>query len=293
MNGFRSLPLLRSKTSVCDGSHKTRVRRAALDFQRSSAPRVGKLFRVFLNTLRHVTRSSCSLPGIASAAFCVAACAEQPRLYSSGELSERTVVFQDNFERDTLGPNWFVTSPMGDEKNLERVGSVRIESGRLVLQGRRNFPVWLRTPHFDEFEIEFDAWPQSSEGDVKFEIAGDGESYARTARYRASGYVLIFGGWNGTMHVLARQDEHGDERMTRSVSGVDQGRRYHFKIRRQGGTIQWYVDGRPLLTMVDKSPLNGHKHRYFAFNNWNAEVHFDNLVISRPTSHHDSTQIPQ
>ena len=44
--------------------------------------------------------------------------------------------------------------------------------------------------------------------------------------------------------------------------------------------IDWQVDGKPFLSMNDPSPLDGPDHAYLGFNNWEVELHFDNLKIT-------------
>jgi hypothetical protein len=43
--------------------------------------------------------------------------------------------------------------------------------------------------------------------------------------------------------------------------------------------VSFYIDDRLALAMEDPAPLTGPGHRFFAFNDWEAELHFDNLVI--------------
>ena len=62
---------------------------------------------------------------------------------------------------------------------------------------------------------------------------------------------------------------------------VQPGRRYHFTVKRTAdGTIDWRIDGQPFLAWTDPQPLAGRGHEYFAFNDWEAEVLFDNLSIT-------------
>lgn len=210
---------------------------------------------------------------IASLALFHLSCAERPRYYRSG-VQERQI-FRDDFEGDTLSQRW----QPSHGPQLAKGAGIEMKNGRLVLKGRRNHPLWLRAPHPDNFRLEFEVWPQSHEMDVKFEVAGDGHSRATASQYRGSGYVLIFGGWNGTKHMIARRDEHGEQVVTREASGLDPQRRYHFKVIRRGAKLSWWVDGQHLLTYFDEEPLTGSQHRFFAFNNWNAEVHFDHLRL--------------
>jgi hypothetical protein len=64
---------------------------------------------------------------------------------------------------------------------------------------------------------------------------------------------------------------------------VELGRSYHFAITRHGGLIDWKLDGAPFLAWTDPSPLAGSGHEFFAINDWEADVYFDNLRI-RPTN---------
>jgi hypothetical protein len=53
---------------------------------------------------------------------------------------------------------------------------------------------------------------------------------------------------------------------------------HHFTILRTDGPLRWFVDGKPVLTFQDEDPIHG---RYFGFNDWAADVAFDNLQIYR------------
>jgi hypothetical protein len=196
------------------------------------------------------------------------ACEEVPRTYSTATDGAR-VLFQDDFDRGVLGNDWLTTGM-----------SATIERGALRLANLQNHPVWLRTPLPDDVRIEFDAWAETEEGDIKVELAGDGRSYAKTASYTATGYVVIFGGWDNSLHVLARRDEHGDDRVAVPAEPkVEADRRYRISITRRGGELRFEVDGQLIAEMVDDAPLTGSGQQHFAFNNWESATRFDNLVI--------------
>ena len=199
----------------------------------------------------------CALPG----------CQELPRVYSTASVGGE-LRFHDDFNRDALGPNWNVTGP-----------DARIEDGHVVVQGLKNHPLWLVPPIPDDVRIEFDAWADGEEGDVKVEIGGDGTSVATSANYVATGYVVIFGGWNNRLNAIARKDEHARDRVTENEPRVEPGRRYHFAITRTRGELTWELDGRELLRMEDPDPLVGPGHDHFAFGGWESRVHFDDLKI--------------
>jgi len=197
----------------------------------------------------------------------VVACDEQPRTYSTSTNSTR-VLFTDDFDRGVLGDDWRTTG----------VGSDLVQ-GSLRLEGLHNHPLWLRRELPDDVRIEFDAWAEAEEGDIKVELAGDGESYAQSASYTATGYVFVFGGWNNTLNVIARRNEHGEDRVAVSEPKVVPDQRYHVRITRRGAELRWEIDGQTVAEFVDPAPLRGAGQNHFAFNNWEAPTRFDNLVI--------------
>ena len=169
----------------------------------------------------------------------------------------------------TLGDAWNATG-----------GSWRLENGELVIDHAYNHPLWLRKPIPRDAVIELDCWSNDDVGDLKVEAWGDGSSFAKTTSYTATSYVFIFGGWHNQISAIARMNEHGNDRRPRSDVRVVKGQKYHWRIARKGGHIDWQIDGKPFLTFEDASPLGGKEHSYFGFNDWEAELHFDNLKIT-------------
>ncbi len=179
----------------------------------------------------------------------------------------------DDFERAEPGERWLLTGP----------DAVRIEAGALTVKGVHNRPAWFRQPIPQDAVIEFDAWTDDAEGDLKVEAWGDGRSsYSGdlTRQYTATGYVFILGGWKNTASVIARQWEHAPNQPTRTDFRVQPGRKYRWRISRQGGRIDWQIDGQPFLSATDPAPFAGPEHSYFGFSGWETRVHFDNLVIT-------------
>lgn len=172
-------------------------------------------------------------------------------------LTGGVLVFEDDFEREALGDRW-----------LNRSGRWRIQEGRLTVRGDRNEGVWLDFPLPDRVRIEFDARALSDEGDLKCEV------FASEPRHQA-GYVVILGGWHNTVSVIARLDEHGEDRLE-SAARAEKGRAHHWALVRVSDTLRWFVDGALVLEYHDEDPLQG---RTFGFNDWNAPVEFDNLKI--------------
>jgi hypothetical protein len=187
--------------------------------------------------------------------------------------------FDDNFDRDALGPDWMQTG-----------NGWRIDAGRLCAKGARNHGAWLKRTLPTNVRIEFDAISGSPDGDIKAEIFGDGASAARGISYNdATSYLTIFGGWKNSFHVLARLNEHASDRPEiRIAPGTDDerarpvnmGQVYHFKIERADGkTLVWWVDGVQMFKFVDPQPLTGPGHDHLGFNNWEVPVCFDNLKV--------------
>jgi hypothetical protein len=179
--------------------------------------------------------------------------------------------FFDDFERDTLGDAY---------RNTATASVWKIQDGELRVAGARNRPLWLARRLPDDVRVEFDVRSDSPAGDIKVEIFGDGVSKATTESYTATSYVVIFGGWNNSMNVLARMDEHGADRVVGPKKSVEQGKTYHFVIERRGSLLTVDVDGEELLRLDDPDPLRGRGHDHFAFNAWDAKLVFDDLRIT-------------
>ncbi|MEM6961326.1 MAG: family 16 glycoside hydrolase [Myxococcota bacterium] len=177
--------------------------------------------------------------------------------------------FEDSFDRMQLGSLWKNTGGPWDIRN-----------GELHVQGAHNRPLWLRRKLPREVRVEFDARSESSEGDIKVEVFGDGVSKAELNSYVATSYVVIFGGWGNSKNVLARLDEHGSDRVVGSTKRVVPGQTYAVRIERRASKVQVTVDGQVLLEMDDPDPLVGRGHDHFGFNNWESELFFDNLRIT-------------
>lgn len=200
------------------------------------------------------------------------------RLLDAGTLLREP--WGDDFNREELGPDWYATSDVW-----------RIEDGRLCGRGAKNHPVWLQRRLPKNARIEFDATSSSPDGDIKAEAWGDGMSAATANSYDdATSYLLVFGGWRNKLHVLARLNEHGTNRLeVRLIPGsedprsqpVVEGRSYHIEIERDDGrTVHFSVDDTEIHAFEDPAPLAGPGHEHFAFNDWEVPVCFDDLLIT-------------
>jgi hypothetical protein len=169
--------------------------------------------------------------------------------------------------------------PTGSRFEDTSDGAYTVAGGELRAKGAHNHPLWLKTRLPGDARIDFKARPMSPAVDIKVEVYGDGRSYAKKASYTATSYVLILGGWNNSRSIIARMDEHGRDRRIREEPRGETGRTYAFTVVRRGGLLSWYLDGERFLELEDSDPLRGEGHDHFAFNNWESEVRFDDLVI--------------
>jgi len=186
-----------------------------------------------------------------------------------------------NADNGSLGPDWYQA----------QTNAWHIENGKLCGQGAHNHGVWLKRVLPINATIEFEAMTESTDGDLKAEVWGDGQSSATSISYtNATSYLAILGGWKNTFHVLARLNEHGADRKQIKVEPdtddprekpASAGQIYRFKIERKDGkTVHWYVNDLEYLSYADPAPLAGIGHDHFGFNDWEVKVCFDNVKVT-------------
>ena len=202
-----------------------------------------------------------------------------PVLVGPGALPVLSEPFRDEFERSALGDDYHATS-----------NAFRLEGGRLCVKSARNHPLWLRHRLPLNARIQVEAEAKSADGDIKLEVWGDGQSAATSASYtNATSYLAILGGWKNRYHVLARLDEHGADRRELVIEpGSDDarqqpvlvGHRYRLKLERvDGRNVRFWADDVEIASLNDARPLAGPQHEHFAFNDWEAPVCFDHLLV--------------
>jgi len=149
----------------------------------------------------------------------------------------------------------------------------RVEGGRLWGAGGHNAALWLRDLTLPaEVRVELSARAETDTGDLKCELFGDGQTHQ-------SGMILINGGWHNKLRVIARRDEHGEDRKEDHRCGprcAPKGVEQRWVIERRDGVISWYIDGALSLRWAERAPLLG---RRLAFNHWDAEVSYDDLIV--------------
>lgn len=178
-----------------------------------------------------------------------------------------TAPFSDDFNRAELGDRWV------------KAGNWRIEDGRLWSRGEHNEALWLKYDLPRDVQIEFEALSAVPAVDLKCELFGDGRDHQ-------SGYIIINGGWNNSVSIIAKLAEHELDEVPpgtvpyKRVSGLQPNKVYRWKIVRRGNVITQFLDGEKYLERKDDDALYSPNHNKFAFNNWSALVWFDNLKIA-------------
>jgi hypothetical protein len=182
------------------------------------------------------------------------------------------LIFTDDFETDSLHKYHQNQADQGHQ-----AGHWEIKEGRLRGEKIHNAALWITPLTLPQnVRVEFDARAESKEGDVKCEIFGDG-------LHHQSGYILIAGGWKNSMNIIARQDEHGEDRKedrrcqrSKKFPCTRLNQDQHWVIERRENVISWWMDNHLVLRYIDLNPIH---QSGMAFNNWSAPVSFDNLKV--------------
>lgn len=205
-----------------------------------------------------------SLPCALVAALLALGCSRTPPdTRPESHLAGGELVFSDDFERAELGDGWTTKGK-----------TWRLVEGVVADDGARNVGLWLTRELPMSVRVEFDAMsltPASGafRGDMKCEAFG-------TAREHQSGYVFVFGGWENRISIIARLDEHGDDRQEKRGLKVEADRWYHWTIVRKDGKIHWFIDRELFMSYTDPAPLMGTS---FGFNNWVSKIRYDKLRV--------------
>jgi len=201
-------------------------------------------------------RVSGVVPAMLGVIVAVAGLSGCPKPVPAGEA------FHDDFARAELGPRYKKTG-----------GSWRIVDGKLSTLGDHNLALWLDVPLSRNVRVEFTTISRSPAVDTKIEIFGDGVRHE-------SGYSVIIGGWNNTITTIARLGEHqpGRKEIRRRW---EKDRAYRWTVQRTDGkTVELFIDGEKILAYEDPEPLFGAHNNALAFNSWESDVTYDDVVVT-------------
>jgi len=132
-------------------------------------------------------------PRIAIPLLALIAVVQLPFLHAlfRGDRPVKTALpYENRFDRASLGEEWWSNG-----------GDWRIVDGQLYSPGVGNNPLWLMARLPADVRAEFDVRSEGADGDVKWEMFGDGRNHS-------TGYVFIFGGWHNRECRIAKLDEH-------------------------------------------------------------------------------------
>lgn len=129
--------------------------------------------------------------------------------------------------------------------------------------------LWNKFEHGDNVSIDFFVGPKMDrDRGQKYEYAGDfGLALACDGRDISSGYSFLFGGWNNRGSQIVRGDKIVQENKWIRVlrTGAIHRQWFHMKVRKQGGSLSFWVNGQIAATYEDPEPLRG---RHFAIWTW-------------------------
>lgn len=177
------------------------------------------------------------------------------------DVATKSVPFSDDFERNELGTDWFVSG-----------GQWTIDKGQVFTTGANNAPLFLKVALPKDVVVEVDVTSETPIVDSKIELMTNGRAHA-------SGYVFILGGWSNAISCIARLDEHGADRKEKKPTGIPGAGTHRWRVEKKGGHLDWYVDGRLYMSFDDPEPLDGPGQDRLAFSNWQNRVRYDNLKI--------------
>lgn len=100
------------------------------------------------------------------------------------------VPYEDKFDRASIGETWWSNG-----------GHWRIVDGQLYSPGVGNNPLWLKARLPADVRIEFDTRSEGPDGDVKWELDGDGRTHS-------TGYIFLFGAWHNRESRICKLEEH-------------------------------------------------------------------------------------
>jgi len=175
------------------------------------------------------------------------------------------LVFEETFSGTGFSKSW----------NIIQGGDWSIVDGWAHSKKARNKGLWLAGFQLpDRVRIEFDirSEPRGKkrfEGDTKCEVFATEPAHEK-------GYILVNGGWNNQLDIIARLDEHGKDRKERAARPVEASKTYRWAVVRTDDTLYWFRDGALFMFYQDAQPVKG---KYFGFNNWEAHLYVDNLKV--------------
>ncbi|MEE9376879.1 MAG: DUF1961 family protein [Candidatus Lokiarchaeia archaeon] len=221
-------------------------------------------------------------------------------LLISANVYADTLLYSENFNsytRKSLPKNWW----------YEGSKAISIENGYLRMDANpdnsgENYnvsTVWLNKEFSGDLKIEVDAHILKSNGNQNninlfFNFSdSSGEPLIKTkmsrvdglySKYHSStlkGYIFTYLA-NGNPDIARfRFRDCPGFNLIKENNGYENriGRTYHLKIIKRGNSIQFFVDGKNYLNVIDNVFNPENKKGFFGFRTWKTELWWDNLKI--------------
>jgi hypothetical protein len=224
------------------------------------ATRPGPLSRI----VKRVRRRKAATAAVAATALALvlgAAIALFVLTERAKERGEWVLVFEDDFEREELGPDW-----------LAWRGTWEIHDGALCCQSRiDSISVMLDREYPGDVRVEYDAWAE------EWPVC-DLSCFINSIKgYSASGgYFLGFGANRNIRSFVTRR---GHLISNHPTAWVRRGQRHHVVAERLGFTVRMTVDGEEINRFDDFFPLSGPDHCEVGLYSWCSHPHFDNIRV--------------
>lgn len=131
--------------------------------------------------------------------------------------------------------------------------------------------LWSKYTHRDNITLEYFMGPKMdrSRGNNEDKYAADHNLViAADGKDISSGYSIMLGGWNnrGTQVVRQKKILADNNKAIIEKSGIHH-RWYYMKVRKQGGTITVWLDGKLAANVTDPNPLTGNRFALWTWKN--------------------------
>ncbi len=195
------------------------------------------------------------------------------RVYSQGKW---VLVFEDNFNRKKIGPNWNVfrahsLAPPREVDRESRISPWKIKHNELCAKSYKaaSFLAYADAVPGD-IRLEFDARPVfPGVNNIGAYICGANSD---------NGYTCRLAGWKNTQTALTRANAVA---AVTSSFQLKHEKKYHVVIERVDEEVRLSVNHRKVLNFKDYFPLEGQGHNSFGLSVFDSHVHFDNLKVYR------------
>lgn len=206
---------------------------------------------------------------------------------SSAVAQQKTLLFSDNFDKNSLDSNWIIeTTPV-------KGSSLSLQKGKLVLDTENGVTVWYKQKLTGNFEIEYTRtvimdsgrndrlsdlnqfWMATDPQQKLFTRKGGFKEYDSLQMY----YVGMGGNYNTTTR-MRRYDGKGTLKILGefkdSAHLLKPNVPYHIKITFTNGTSKFFVNGELFFEFTDPSPFT---EGWFALRSTKSRQGIDDVKI--------------